>query len=386
MAKFYTEVTDFNQNVVINIATTEEANFLDIFRVVSYGLQEILESYDEYVYQPKTETLPQIYYCRKGNKVDYLALAVDLIKNYMAEKLVDRSFKIMYLYSDFSKSELPDSSKTPIAIQVAPASHFQDKKARWMSLVNMSLTDPDNGTDVSGNDDKTNPGAGIIWGYDGTLGTINADLPGYVVNRNTITDEPKRLTDSVGFISNDHFDAYVDPVNDKYHYNSGALGGKGNYPAVNPFMPDDSLNVNNRLYAFAQENGYTLTNLMIAAQTVAWQNVQTIDNEYKQGNYPAACVCRRFEPFDGDGYLPSICELQYLAVNINSINDKLLALDISVGVGIGDLANPLGTRLWSSSEYSSDGSWYLFTASCNVINNVRSGSDVNSRVRAFLAY
>jgi len=385
MAKFYTEVTDLNQNVVIDISTTEEANFLDIFRVVSYGLQEILESYDEYIYQPKTETLPQIYYCRKGNRVDYLALAVDLIKNYMAEKLVDKSFKIMYLYSDFSKSELLDLNKTPIAIQVAPASHFQDKKARWMSLVNMSRIDPDNGTNVVGNDLENNPGTGIPWGFGGTLGNLSNRIPGYSVDNGNITPEllPSGLQD-FAFISNDHFDSYVDPVNDKYHYSRGVID-RLNGPGVNPFMPDDTLNQNNRLYAFTSENGYSLTDLMIDAQTVAW-STGSIDTDYKVGNYPAACVCRRFAPFNGKGYLPSICELQYLAVNIDSINSKLSGVSGSVGVGIVDSADTLGGTLLSSSESSSDLSWFLDTSNCKVNNSTRDASYEDTRVRAFLAY
>ena len=66
-----------------------------------------------------------------------------------------------YLYSDLSFSTDLDSSKTPIAICVAPKTHFKNRKARWMSLVNMSATDPENGTTATGNNSSTNPGAGF---------------------------------------------------------------------------------------------------------------------------------------------------------------------------------------------------------------------------------
>lgn len=70
-----------------------------------------------------------------------------------------------YLYSDITCSSSYDSSKTPIAICVGLPSSFADGKARYMSLVNMSATDPEHGTTTIGNDLANNPGAGLCWGY-----------------------------------------------------------------------------------------------------------------------------------------------------------------------------------------------------------------------------
>jgi hypothetical protein len=407
MAKFYTEVTDLNQNVVINTETKEEANFLEVMNVVSYGLQAILEYYDEYIYQPKTESLPQIYYCRKDTKVDYLALAVDLIKEYMITNVAEFQFVNKILYSDMSIGSTVDLTKTPIAIQVAPSSHFQDKKARWMSLVNMSLTDPDNGTTAIGNDVNTNPGAGINWGYEGVSGTESEGVASLKFNEDGETllgflPELRSDQGTQGFLPNkrskdiaidDKSEYFIDPLDNRYYYTGlGSFKVGSTISAMpSPFYKNGRLNPWSRLYALNHENGYELTYLMINAQTVPWQDVSIIDNESKEGNYPAAVVCKRFNPFGGQGYLPSMCELQYLAINLENYNELLADIPNSVRLGDYYLEDPqhqegLGSWLWSSSEYNSDFSWTLDTFSLRVHSIDMSDGNNYSRVRAFLAY
>jgi len=407
MAKFYTDVTELNQTVIINTETHEEANFLDVMRVVSYGLQRILESYDEYIYQAKTETLPQIYYCRIGTRVDYLCLAVDLIKEYMIENVAEFQFVNRILYSDMSIGSTLDPNKTPIAIQVAPSNHFQDGKARWMSLVNMSLTDPANGTTAVGNDIQTNPGAGITWGYEDTLGEVSNQLPSLdcISDGGEVTIKTKlgNFTSNSGCGPSDFDWSQVNlndldslpikyPLDERYWYSFmdtlpyPESGGNGALPS--PYQKNGKLNSWSRLYALSQENGYILTDLMMNAQIVEWREVNSIDNRPYDGNYPAACVCRRFAPFSGNGYLPSICELYYIGVNITAINNLLSSFSGSVGVGdwLTYDDSGLGNWLWSSSEYGSNASWTLNTGSCYVSQDNRDISGNDSRVRAFLAY
>ena len=71
------------------------------------------------------------------------------------------------LYSDMTVSSDIESGKTPIAICVGLPESYEDGKARYMSLVNMSATDPENGTTATGNDTINNPGAGFCWGGKG---------------------------------------------------------------------------------------------------------------------------------------------------------------------------------------------------------------------------
>jgi hypothetical protein len=88
------------------------------------------------------------------------------------------------LYSDKSFSSTYDSSKTPIAVCVAPKSEFSDGKARYMSLVNMSSRDPENGTTAVGGKYSSSPVA-MHWGYGESY---VSGLPVYRSNSDALLD------------------------------------------------------------------------------------------------------------------------------------------------------------------------------------------------------
>lgn len=68
-------------------------------------------------------------------------------------------------------------------------------------------------------------------------------------------------------------------------------------------------------------DGEALTDLLIQNQTVDWSG--KIDGKnYHQGDYQAACCCRRYHTVGtnaGDWYLPSIGELGYISLNYDDV-------------------------------------------------------------------
>jgi hypothetical protein len=327
----------------------------------------------------------------------------------MITNVAEFQFVNKILYSDMSIGSTIDPAKTPIAIQVAPSNHFQDGKARWMSLVNMSLQTPNTGTTATGNDIQTNPGAGIIWGSPSEFGQVIENVASlkYKISGEDLVGFLPELADiqgNYGYVPGDLMKAcnehdgntnFPYPLDERFDYNgeefyATSLTDDGVAAIPSPYDKNGRLNPWGRLYAMSQENGYTLTDLLLQNQTVAWEDTATIDNSYvdRDGyNFPAACVCRRFTPFDNQGYLPSICELQYLGINLGAINTLLSGITGSIAVGdyltVGD--GGFGDWLWSSLE-NRGGAWNLNTNDCSVSGNARTNSYGGSRVRAFLAY
>ena len=313
----------------------------------------------------------------------------------MEEPVIYPLFSI--LNSDGSVTENYDSSKTPIAIQVAPASHFADGKARWMSLVNMSLTDPEHGTTDTGGTISTNPGTGIRWGYTSLLGTANNELPTLVCPE--VNQPQSSLSENVvkyGYLPSDYFKQTGNgspveyPLDNNYAYcgasNIMSDSGWGTVPSA--FNADGTLNPWARLHALAQEDGSQLTDLMIQNQTVNW-STGSINNNSIRGNYPAACVCRRFNPDGntaGKWYLPSIAELAYVGYNLYKINQKLATIPTAVQVGDYESYGMLGGSLWSSSEYTENIAWVLDHQYSISYYSTKSRNYFNFRIRAFLAY
>lgn len=135
-----------------------------------------------------------------------------------------------------------------------------------------------------------------------------------------------------------------------YAYLAGEDGTFKNTPhGPNPYMSGDYLS---NIYSiagqgFADLDGAGNTDKIIAAATTDWSG-STITNSYEEGNYPAACCCRRYytpgtQP--GDWYLPAAGELAYMISKHLTIADTSTKLR-NAGHSAPDLYS--GWR-WSSS-------------------------------------
>lgn len=312
-----------------------------------------------------------------------------------------------YLYSSFKYSSRLKSENAPIAICVAPASHFSNGKARWMSLVNMSATDPEHGTTAVGNNLSTNPAAGFCWGASGSITglTESNEVPTLAMEEGRINQPTSSLSDSpasYGYVPSDHLNSetisipVTYPLDSNYSYYGDDKDMDGSeYGAIpSPFNQDGSLNSWARLYALQYESGKSQTAAIMAGAS-KYSTGAITKNDAESGSYPAAIACSRFFTQGtqaGDWYLPSLTELMYVAVNLDLINSKLNSLG-NIAVKVGDNltaddtegeSNGLGGWLWSSSAYSGEGAWGLYTANCYADNVRRDFSGGYGRVRAFL--
>jgi hypothetical protein len=303
------------------------------------------------------------------------------------------------LYSDKSFSSTYNPSKTPIAVCVAPAAFFADGKARWMSLVNMSLLDPENGTKATGNDGSTNPGAGIYCGGNGvdlSLTNFNG-APFYAESEGEIGDSIVAAGTgylgiqyySEGYEEDGYWTELYDGVyveNDDNHnpclINAG--GSVNDDLRVATFEFDETTYYN----PLSDVNGALNTATIIAAAS-ATETVGAITNSYAEGHYPQAMACHRFYTAGtqaGDWYQPAMGELAFVGARLDTINTTLEALDtLAVPVGDYDTNATLGFYLWSSSGYGSYSAWGLGTDNGGLFNYNKYDGSPNYRVRAFLA-
>lgn len=316
-------------------------------------------------------------------------------------------FNPRYLYSDLTASLDYNSGKTLIGIEVVPSNHTPDRKARFMSVKNMSLEDPENGTLSIGND-YNNPGVNISWGASGDISGLSNQVPGKSLKVDKFGNllwELETSEDALDYVVPGYF-----PIDDLINQGmspedvEAIMAMIGTYPfypdkyyikiigyiAVFPYpftvtgareplfaQPDTVLN---------DMDGAGNTAKIIAAAT-ATETSGAISDDSSEGHFPAAMACHRYR---GGGlsswYLPSMGELIYAWVNIHNINTKLSAASTDVAVNLGDMltGESLGNWLWSSSVDSSSNAWVLDNSGGGVSCRPRnSGGD--SRVRAFLS-
>jgi len=334
---------------------------------------------------------------------------------------------ILYHFSYSSQSAELISGKTPIAIMVAPADHFVDGKARWMSLRNMSLTSPNIGTVTTGNS--------IIWGKSGTIynktlaGTPNLDLEqlvagNYKVDPDLFYDDPINKIGGMTHFPSDQFKAgrrasvwpkngVIGKSSGKVYYPRDKRYGifldknstlEANHTAPGLFDRNGALNHDIGVgQVFTDLDGAANTDVLIALESVEdWATSATMDNTVKDNHFPAACLTRRYRTAGtnaGDWYLPAIGELAYVGTHIWAINQQIKKItdeDAAAGrtrenvraVGVGDYssAGKLGYSLWSSSECSAADAWALATYYCYVGFDSKSRKGAYLRVRAFLKY
>ena len=323
-------------------------------------------------------------------------------------------FNPRYLYTDGSTSTTLDSSKTVMGVEVIPASHMSDGKARFVSVKNMSrfAGEVETGSTAIGND-AANGGANIIWGranenvneltnytnFGYKLKTdeeaVTSDNPYGFINELSETISSTAVTDfNNGYPGSDYpfFSGAYLP------FNSISLMSRDN-PLPYPFNSDGSKNMlywnNGEGMAITDMEGANNTNILRTRTKVTWSEGDELNTNTNVINHPAAIACYRFHggkpDTAGHWYLPAAGELGYLWANVAKINAKIAALDPSAGVKIGVLdtltepTNSLGCDLLSSTERNENIEYTLSTENGGISFFRKDYVGAFIRVRAFLA-
>ena len=319
------------------------------------------------------------------NSTDYVEPHVDLVEDTGVVTYNIPKLKINlgdYYYSDGTCSSELDTSKTPIGICVIPYNFVPDGKARVMSLKNMSVKRPEEGTT---NDES------IMWGqYNVDTKLPNLDQVAYGGSDQTASSTVVGLK-NYAFLPSDRTDwasnlSYSGDTSTHYRYSDE------DGHAINPYLTTGGTLEFNTEYiktdspsssanCLSDLNGVSNTDILCSLHTgqADWETTVTITNNQSQGYSPAAVCCRRYAPSEstkGKWYLPAMGELGFIMPRFKLINEKLSALGSSVAVQLSS-----GNAYWSSSEYSSIRARILGTNG-GVVNN--DYKDNGILVRAFL--
>lgn len=324
------------------------------------------------------------------NSTEYVDPHVDLVED-TGVVTYNKGFGLGdYYYSDGTYSSSLNSDKTPIGICVIPPNFVPDGKARVMSLKNMSVKTPEQGTT---NDES------IVWGQY----RVDTELPdlNQVAHGGTGTTA---LSTVVGlknkaYLPSDRDDwesnrddgesnlSYSGDTSTHYHYSDE------DGHAINPYLTTGGTLEFNTEYiktdspsssanCLSDLNGVSNTDILCSLHTgqADWETAFTITNDKSQGYSPAAVCCRRYAPSEstkGKWYLPAMGELGFIMPRFKLINEKLSALGTSVAVQLSS-----DKYYWSSSEFSYVYAWNLRTDD-GIVSYYR-GKDGGKLVRAFL--
>lgn len=217
-----------------------------------------------------------------------------------------------YVGLDKYKSD-KNSYGTPIAVVVVPASHTENGKVKCMSLVNMSITTPEEGGDYS----KCAFGSGDTGvSYSSIVTNVNGTTTVSYFDRGQIASDVLYAT-----VSN-----FMSATDENVSYNSS--GGTNLIPS-----PYSIAGGKNSLYFDTQSctsdmdgKGNTQRMLDLATQSgIDWSD--TIPTNVRTENcFQAAFCCNRYHTIGtnaGDWYFPSIGELGYLRARHLRIQEAL---------------------------------------------------------------
>ena len=334
-------------------------------------------------------------------------------------------FDPRYLYTDLTTSTTLDSSKEVLGVEVIPAAHTTNGKARFVSVKNMSKAQGEVETgSVAKGTSSDHGGNNIPWGnYNDQI----QSLPGStyfarplqrddsaVTENNYYGLQEQLNTSEYGSMLVTDFDNGLQnneyPFFDETYFNINTASGMNQKLIPYPFNSDGTKNTlywnNGEGLAITDMNGKENTAILVNRSEVTYETGDALNTSVGDGNqegatinHPAAQACYRFHggasSTAGQWYLPSLGELGYLFANIAKINAKIAALDSTKGVGIGCLnstefpcydgetANGLGNWLWSSSVCDDRGAWSLGTNSGGADSNDRHLRHTSTRVRAF---
>lgn len=265
-----------------------------------------------------------------------------------------KEIKLMdYLFTDGSIGKTI-GNKIPVAIAVAPASHFADGKWRFMSLKEMTKDSTD-GTinSVKMKWGKYNTATGLPQ-YGRVGPTINSD--GTYKDMQNNPRFPCGKTNSIS--------SWTTKWNGWNYY--GTSGGT--LAAPSPFLDDGTRN------PICDREGQILTEVNGDYNTSVLKVIDAL--------YEAAITCSQFAPgiYDGQWYLPAFGELIYMLVQFGEINAAINA----ALAAISDCALVVGTKdYWSSTQAGNSSGAVLRISPYGDLNNPYCHVD-NGYVRAFI--
>lgn len=286
-------------------------------------------------------------------------------------------------YVDFIKDDFDTSTFTPVAVLAIPRSHTKDGKCRGVSLMNMAIATPEQGSNAS---------PIMYWGVNGNdekLTNFSSATTGNVPVGDTlgVTVNPYLPTDRL---------SAVPSVVDTEGGVAVSFYGTNTPYMPSPYMADGRPNPQywegsaaNKIQCNTDMNGEANTQTIIdviaqsTAQGVLIPNSGAIANA--QANYPAFACCYRYQGggyTDHSWYLPSCGELGYYIVRWGAINDALTAIRTKYGASAAALVAS-GSYHWSSTEYNANNARTVMPSTGYVGN----GSKLyNYVVRAFRAF
>lgn len=343
---------------------------------------------------------PNVSYVEEGGKCYYNPVVREDPPSYITRQNTD--FGDVVLYNSTTSEFLfmhPDdytlersslgNSVTPIGVIAIPQKYAPDDGGiRVMSLMSMSLLNPEGGTaEVDFEDDNNNT---MRWGPNTKVtGLASTTVP--CINKTTGV-----YTNNSFFTTYYPTDTLFDPEtftgpNGWLYYPSVSTSSNaamGPHPikdgVKNPDyysnIPMDGKSNTQKIIDFATSNGLS----------DGWKTPTELESSVADSNYPAILSCLRYKTVGtspGDWYLPAIGELLFVSVYFGAISEGLVAASTFSPVALfSDLrSSGLGglTRLWSSSEYYSNLAWYVRLSCGYAFGSYFKASDAYG-VRAFL--
>lgn len=297
----------------------------------------------------------------------------------------DENGAIKYVkYSDFVKDDFDTTSFDPISVLVIPKTHTVDGKCRGVSLMNMNVADPENGSSAA-------KATTMYWGasVDTALKNYSSLTTGNVESGGTLG------VANTGYLPTDRLSSDGSVVDTVGGLSVSKYGGTSPY-IPSPYGAEGVVNTqyrtgssSNTIQANTDMDGAGNTQTIIdvvansSASGILVSNSGAIANA--QTNYPAFATCYRFQGggyTDNSWYLPSCGEMGYYIVRWGAIDDALAAIIAKYGnTKAARVAS--GTYHWSSTEYLS-GYARILVPSSGYVNY--GGKNSNYVVRAFHAF
>lgn len=288
---------------------------------------------------------------------------------------------------DAGDEQIPPTC-TPIGVVVIPASHdvYGNGDCGVMSINPMNYNTP-----ISGGSSEQN----IYWGQYGTdtgLPNLNKVNQCGVVSAqtNSVTTTSSAYLPS-NKISGGTFNE-ADTANtcihdtDTHYYSSGSTTC-----APSPYLSDDSRNPMYYTTSASTANclsdfdGVGNTNTLVSLHTIDdLSTATTVTNDTGSTAAPAAACCHLYKTKgtnQGNWYLPAMGELGYIMPKWNEIQGAISNINTVYGSNVVAVSLNDSNYYRSSSEYSSGGARYLYTANGDVGGYNKNG---NGYVRAFL--